>query len=81
MEYLAVIGKIVLNSHILISQQDSQLKQHFIINWLRTVYRQIFLEGVSSNSGRWYFVTIAASKLFEAGGGLRDAQDLQVIVR
>jgi integrase/recombinase XerD len=81
MEYLTKRGKIDPNGYILSSQQGGQLKPQSIINWFRSVYSQIGLEGASSHSGRRYFVTIAASKLFEAGGGLRDAQDLQVIVR
>lgn len=76
MEYMAEIGTIEPNSSILLSQQSGRLKPQSIINWFRSVYSQIGLEGASSHSGRRYFVTIAARKIFEAGGSLRDVQDL-----
>ena len=76
MEYMAEIGKIDPNGYILMSQQSGRLKPQSIINWFRSVYSQIGLEGASSHSGRRYFVTIAARKIFEAGGSLRDVQDL-----
>jgi integrase/recombinase XerD len=76
MEYRAECGNTEPKSYILISQQGGQLKPQSIINWFRSVYSQIGLEGASSHSGRRYFVTIAARKIFEAGGSLRDVQDL-----
>jgi integrase/recombinase XerC len=75
-DYLAEIGKIDPNGYILMSQQSGRLKPQSIINWFRSIYSQIGLEGASSHSGRRYFVTIAARKIFEAGGSLRDVQDL-----
>ena len=75
-DYLAEIGKIDPNGYILMSQQGGRLQPQSIINWFRSVYSQIGLEGASSHSGRRYFVTIAARKIFEAGGSLRDVQDL-----
>jgi integrase/recombinase XerC len=76
MDYLAEIGKIDPNGYILMSQQSGRLQPQSIINWFRSVYSQIGLNGASSHSGRRYFVTIAARKIFEAGGSLRDVQDL-----
>ena len=76
MEYMAEIGNIDLNGYILMSQQSGRLQPQSIINWFRSVYSQIGLNGASSHSGRRYFVTIAARKIFEAGGSLRDVQDL-----
>jgi integrase/recombinase XerC len=75
-DYLAEIGNIDPNGYILMSQQSGRLKPQSIINWFRTIYSQIGLDGASSHSGRRYFVTIAARKIFEAGGSLRDVQDL-----
>jgi integrase/recombinase XerC len=75
-DYLAEIGNIDPNGYILMSQQSGRLQPQSIINWFRSVYSQIGLEGASSHSGRRYFVTIAARKIFEAGGSLRDVQDL-----
>lgn len=76
MDYLTERGKIDLTGYILMSQQGGRLQPQSIINWFRTVYSQIGLNGASSHSGRRYFVTIAARKIFEAGGSLRDVQDL-----
>ena len=76
MDYMAEIGNIDLNGYILVSQQGGRLQPQSIINWFRSVYSQIGLNGASSHSGRRYFVTIAARKIFEAGGSLRDVQDL-----
>ena len=75
-DYLAEIGKIDPNGYILMSQQGGRLQPQSIINWFRSVYSQIGLNGASSHSGQRYFVTIAARKIFEAGGSLRDVQDL-----
>jgi integrase/recombinase XerD len=75
-DYLAEIGNIDPNGYILMSQQSGRLQPQSIINWFRSVYSQIGLNGASSHSGRRYFVTIAARKIFEAGGSLRDVQDL-----
>lgn len=76
MEYSAEIGNIDANGYILKSQQGGQLKAQSLINWFRGIYSNLGLVGASSHSGRRYFVTIAARKVFEAGGSLRDVQDL-----
>lgn len=76
MEYLAEVGNMDPDDYILRSQQGGQLKPQSVINWFRGVYADLGLSGASSHSGRRYFVTIAARKIFEAGGSLRDVQDL-----
>jgi len=76
MEYRAECGNTEPKSYILSRQQGGRLQPQSIINWFRSIYSQIGLEGASSHSGRRYFVTIAARKIFEAGGSLRDVQDL-----
>jgi integrase/recombinase XerC len=75
-EYSTEMGNIDKDSFILRSQQGSQLKPQSVINWFREIYGNLGLNGASSHSGRRYFVTIAARKIFEAGGSLRDVQDL-----
>lgn len=76
MAYAAELGNIDVHGYILRSQQGGQLKPQSIINWFRNVYSDLGLSGASSHSGRRYFVTVAARKIFEAGGSLRDVQDL-----
>lgn len=76
MAHAAELGNIDADDYILRSQQGGQLKPQSVINWFRGVYADLGLNGASSHSGRRYFVTIAARKIFEAGGSLRDVQDL-----
>ena len=47
-----------------------------IVNWFWQIYRQFGFHGCSSHSGRRTFITKAARKISEAGGSLRDVQQL-----
>jgi integrase len=44
--------------------------------WFHTRYAELGIEGASSHSGRRSFITAAAKKISEAGGSLRDIQEL-----
>ncbi len=44
--------------------------------WFHRLYRRLGMSGCSSHSGRRTFVTRAARKVVEAGGSLRDVQQL-----
>jgi integrase/recombinase XerD len=47
-----------------------------VVNWFRSLYRELGLTGCSSHSGRRTFITNAARLVFKAGGSLRDVQQL-----
>jgi integrase/recombinase XerC len=44
--------------------------------WFHTRYAELGIVGASSHSGRRSFITAAAKKISEAGGSLRDIQEL-----
>jgi integrase/recombinase XerD len=44
--------------------------------WFHRLYRTLELAGCSSHSGRRTFITRATRKVSEAGGSLRDVQQL-----
>jgi integrase len=44
--------------------------------WFHRLYADLGFTGASSHSGRRTFITRAAKKIVEAGGSLRDVQEL-----
>ena len=44
--------------------------------WFHRLYESLGFKGASSHSGRRTFVTRCAKKIIEAGGSLRDVQEL-----
>lgn len=61
---------------ILRSERRGQMRAQSIVNWFREVYASLGIAGASSHSGRRHFVTMAARRISEAGGSLRDVQEL-----
>lgn len=61
---------------ILRSERGGQMRAQSLVNWFRDVYASLGIAGASSHSGRRHFVTMAARRISEAGGSLRDVQDL-----
>ena len=58
------------------SERGSGLSAASVAVWFHRLYTDIGLAGCSSHSGRRTFITRAARKIVEAGGSLRDVQQL-----
>jgi integrase/recombinase XerD len=58
------------------SERGRGLSGASVAVWFHRLYSDLGLEGCSSHSGRRTFVTRAAKKCIEAGGSLRDVQQL-----
>lgn len=61
---------------ILLSERGGPLSAAGVVNWFRTLYRELGFDGCSSHSGRRTFITKAARQVHRAGGSLRDVQEL-----
>lgn len=58
------------------SRYGRHLKPRSIVNWFRTIYNELGLQGCSSHSGRRTFITRAARSVHKVGGSLKDVQEL-----
>ena len=58
------------------SRYGRHLRPRSIVNWFRTLYDELDLQGCSSHSGRRTFITRAARSVHKAGGSLKDVQEL-----
>jgi integrase/recombinase XerC len=61
---------------IIRSERGIGLSAGAVANWFADLYAKLGFAGASSHSGRRTFVTKAAKKCVEAGGSLRDVQQL-----
>lgn len=61
---------------VLRSERGGPIRAQSIVNWFRSVYAELGIVGASSHSGRRHFVTMAARRIAEVGGSLRDVQEL-----
>ncbi len=59
-----------------IKGRRDRLTAHAVVIRFATLYRSLGFEGASSHSGRRTFITKAARKITEAGGSMRDVQQL-----
>ncbi len=62
--------------YVLTSERASHMAASTIATWFHDLYKGLGYEGCSSHSGRRTFVTNGAKKIVEAGGSLRDIQQL-----
>lgn len=59
------------------SERGKGMSAQGVTNWFFVLYNErVFFDGCSSHSGRRSFITNAARKITEAGGSLRDVQQL-----
>ena len=68
--------KVQPNLSVIYSERAPGYFANAIAVWFLTRFREIGIEGASSHSGRRSFITAAAKKITEAGGSLRDVQEL-----
>jgi integrase len=61
---------------VVYSQRADGYSANAVAVWFLTRFREIGIEGASSHSGRRTFITATAKKITEAGGSLRDIQEL-----
>jgi integrase len=58
------------------SERDAGMSPVAVQVWFHRLYQSLRFAGASSHSGRRTFVTRCAKKIIEAGGSLRDVQEL-----
>lgn len=61
---------------IVCTERSDSTPAQVIVNMFQRWYRNLGFVGASSHSGRRTFITNAAKKVFQAGGSLRDVQEL-----
>jgi integrase/recombinase XerC len=61
---------------VIYSERADGYSANGVAVWFFTRFREIGIEGASSHSGRRTFITALAKRITEAGGSLRDVQEL-----
>jgi integrase len=64
------------DQNIVFSQRATGFYPRTLTDWFAEVFKTLRLDGCSSHSGRRTFVTSLAKRAVEAGGSLRDVQQL-----
>lgn len=64
------------SDRIIHSERDIGMSPIAVQVWFHRLYQSLGFVGASSHSGRRTFVTRCAKKIIEAGGSLRDVQEL-----
>jgi len=62
--------------HVIKSERGEAMCPGAVVNWFRSFYAKLGLQGCSSHSGRRTFITLAARRVARAGGSIRDVQML-----
>ncbi|CUW40026.1 putative Integrase-like domain [Magnetospirillum sp. XM-1] len=61
---------------VIFSERGVGMTANTVVAWFARLYSRLGFQGCSSHSGRRTFVTNAARKVGQAGGSLRDVQQL-----
>lgn len=61
---------------VIYSERADGYSANAVAVWFHSRFGELGIEGASSHSGRRTFITAAAKKISEAGGSLRDVQEL-----
>lgn len=61
---------------VVYSERADGYSPNAVAVWFLTRFREIGIEGASSHSGRRSFITALAKRITEAGGSIRDVQEL-----
>jgi len=61
---------------VVYSERGRGMSAPTVTNWFYRLYNAVGMAGCSSHSGRRTFITAAARRISEAGGSLRDVQQL-----
>jgi integrase len=61
---------------VIFSERDIGMSRQAIAVWFHRLYAELGLKGASSHSGRRTYITRLAKRVVEAGGSLRDVQQL-----
>jgi integrase len=64
------------SDYIIHSERDASMSAVAVQVWFHRLYKDLGFTGASSHSGRRTFITRTAKKIVEAGGSLRDVQEL-----
>jgi integrase len=64
------------SEHIIHCERDLGMSANAVTVWFHRLYSSLGFAGASSHSGRRTFVTRCAKKIVEAGGSLRDVEEL-----
>ncbi len=73
----AAIGHTLdFSANVITSERGERLSPNTVAHWFKRLYASLGFDGCSSHSGRRTFITRAARRVSEAGGSLRDVQQL-----
>lgn len=61
---------------VILSERGAAMTSRSVVNWFKTTYASINMQGCTSHSGRRTFITLAARNLSKVNGSLRDVQEL-----